>query len=70
MGEITDPGPVKLFIGMLSQDVSLIEELKNTLSDIFGTVDLESPVWIWEHTRYYESVRAVLPMDISSRIEK
>ena len=55
MGNIVAPPPVKLFIGMLSQDVSLIEELKNILSDIFGTVDLESPVWAWEHTRYYEN---------------
>jgi hypothetical protein len=54
MGKIIDPHPVKLFIGMLSQDMSLIEQLTGSLQDIFGPVDLASPVWPWEHTRYYE----------------
>ncbi len=54
MGEITDPGPVKLFVGMLSQETSLMEELEHTFSDIFGPLDLESPLWSWEHTKYYQ----------------
>ena len=54
MGKLTEPGPVKLFLGMLSSDTSLIDQLTVTLKDIFGPVDLESPVWPWEHTKYYE----------------
>jgi hypothetical protein len=54
MGIITEPHPVKLFIGMLSSDISLIEQFTVTLKNIFGPVDLESPVWPWEHTTYYE----------------
>lgn len=54
MGKITEPLPVKLFAGMLSQDTTLFNELGQKLSDIFGPVDLESPVWPWEHTTYYE----------------
>ena len=48
-----DPHPVKLFIGMLSQDAALFDQLKEELQKIFGSVDMESPVWSWEHTEYY-----------------
>ena len=54
MGKISPPHKVKLFVGMLSQDAALFEELKNRLQDIYGPVDLEGPVWSWEHTKYYE----------------
>jgi hypothetical protein len=54
MGIITEPHPVKLFVGMLSSDISLIEQFTVTLKNIFGPVDLESPVLPWEHTTYYE----------------
>jgi hypothetical protein len=48
-----DPHPVKLFIGMLSKDAVLFDQLKEGLQKIFGPVDMESPVWNWEHTEYY-----------------
>ncbi len=54
MGKIIEPHPVKLFIGMLSQDISLIEQLTDDLCNIFGPIDLSSPVLPWEHTKYYE----------------
>ena len=47
------PHPVTLFIGMLSQDVSLLDQLKDELKNIFGPVDMESHVWEWRHTDYY-----------------
>jgi len=47
------PRPVKLFIGMLSNDIPLFEKLKKDLEKVFGPVDMESPVWRWEHTDYY-----------------
>lgn len=54
MGKITEPHLVKLFIGMLSGDMSLIERLTCSLQNIYGPIDLASPVLPWEHTRYYE----------------
>ncbi|MBI5664125.1 MAG: DUF4416 family protein [Nitrospirae bacterium] len=54
MGKIVGPHPVKLFIGMLSQDMSLIDQLSDDLCHIFGPMDLVSPVLPWEHTKYYE----------------
>jgi hypothetical protein len=53
MGTITEPGPVKLFVGMLSNEVSLFDELVQKLRNVYGPVDLESPVWPWEHSAYY-----------------
>ena len=50
---LSKPHPVKLFIGMLSQDISLFDELKGRLMKIYGPLDMESPVWQWEHTDYY-----------------
>lgn len=49
----SNPKPAKLFIGMISQDVSLFEQLKGKLQNIFGPSDMESPIWQWEHTDYY-----------------
>ena len=54
MGIITDPTPVKLFIGMIAQDTSLFEQLESNLQKEYGPIDMESPVWQWEHTNYYE----------------
>lgn len=54
MGIITAPTPVKLFIGMLSQDMSLFEQLKRDLVNLYGPVDLESDIMQWGHTKYYE----------------
>src|SRR4030067_3300041 len=48
-----NPKPVKLFIGMLSQEISLFEKLKGDIEGIFGPIDLESPIWEWNHTDYY-----------------
>jgi hypothetical protein len=53
MGMITNPDPVKLFIGMLSNEISLFDELIQKLENIYGPSDLESPVWLWEHSAYY-----------------
>jgi hypothetical protein len=47
------PEPVKLFVGMLSNDLSLFEHLEDELQNIFGSIDLKSPVWNWQHTGYY-----------------
>jgi len=46
---------VKLFVGMLSKEVSLFKELKRELEGIFGLCDMEGPVWEWGYTDYYDS---------------
>jgi hypothetical protein len=53
MGNITEPSQVKLFIGMLSNEEPLFEEVENQLSAAYGNINFESPVWLWEHTKYY-----------------
>jgi hypothetical protein len=54
MGNITELKPVKLFTGMLSQDTALFNKLSEKLAVVYGAIDIESPVWPWEHTTYYE----------------
>lgn len=47
------PHPVKLFIGMLSREASLFDQTSEILNNFFGPIDMESPVWPWEHSDYY-----------------
>jgi hypothetical protein len=47
------PVPVKLFAGMFSPHTLLFEEIRKVLEGVYGPVDMESPVWPWEHTDYY-----------------
>ncbi len=51
---VSNPKLVKLFIGMISQDISLFDELKERLKEIFGPSDMESSVRQWEHSDYYK----------------
>lgn len=53
VGILKAPHPVKLFIGMLSQDITLFTRLEEELRKFLGPVDIESPLWPWEHTEYY-----------------
>lgn len=54
MGESNlSPNPVKLFIGMLSNEISLFDELIQKLENIYGPPDYVSPVFPWEHSVYY-----------------
>lgn len=53
MGEIHSPIPAKLFIGMLSNDLALFDECTTLFRAEYGAVDLESPLWPWDHTDYY-----------------
>jgi len=47
------PKLVKLFIGMLSREIFLFDELKERLKENLGPIDLESPIWEWNYTNYY-----------------
>ena len=51
---ISTPQPVKLFVGMLANEISLMEQIAGQLEGIFGPIDLKGPVWPWEHTAYYQ----------------
>jgi hypothetical protein len=54
MSALSPPHPVKLLIGMLSNDEPLFSTVKQILEADFGPCDLESPIWPWEHTIYYQ----------------
>lgn len=54
MGQISPATPVKLFIGMISNRHPLFDEVRQRLVSRFGPIDLESPVYPWTHTTYYE----------------
>ena len=53
MGMITEPTQVKLLVGMLSKEEFLFAAVDDQLRAIYGDIDFESPVWSWEHTKYY-----------------
>lgn len=46
--------PVKPFIGMISKEVILFDEIRDSLTSFLGPVDQESPAWPWGFTDYYE----------------
>jgi hypothetical protein len=52
---ILKPAPrVKLLVGMITGRPALFEEVRPFLTARFGPIDLESPVYAWNHTTYYE----------------
>lgn len=54
MSNVRDnPIPVKVFVGMVSSDAALFEEVGAKLEDTLGPSDMRSPVWSWNHTNYY-----------------
>jgi len=54
MGKIRNTIPVKLFIGMLSSEYSLFNECCDALCHVYGPLDLESELLVWENTDYYK----------------
>jgi hypothetical protein len=53
MGAIKEPQPVKLIIGMFTQEPHLFDVAQERLSERFGPVDYESQLLPFDHTRYY-----------------
>ena len=47
--------PVKLFAGLLSGDPDLLRRARQLLVRRFGPVDLESDLWRFDQTDYYEA---------------
>ena len=54
MADINCPKPVKLFVGILSSDNSLLEELENLLINRLGKVDIRSEIFPFDFTEYYK----------------
>jgi hypothetical protein len=46
--------PVKLVVGLLAGDVDLLRRARQLLIHDYGAVDLESDVWPFDQTDYYE----------------
>ncbi|HUK57053.1 MAG TPA: DUF4416 family protein [Nitrospiria bacterium] len=54
MGILKAASPVKLLVGMIAGRPTIFEEVRPFLTARFGPIDLESPVYPWNHTTYYE----------------
>ncbi|MCM8783477.1 MAG: DUF4416 family protein [Candidatus Omnitrophica bacterium] len=54
MGKVYNPKPVKLIMGMISSKIELFDKIKNVLEQKFGKVDLESDIFPFNKTDYYE----------------
>jgi hypothetical protein len=54
MGQIKQPQPVMLFVGMLSSFPELFTEARKDLEQRYGVVCLVSEVWDFDFTDYYQ----------------
>ena len=54
MGEVREPQPVKVFVGILTALSSTLTELRGSLEEQFGPVDIESQLLQFDYTNYYE----------------
>ena len=54
MGNLSRHKPVKLIIGLIFSQASLLNRTKNILKRQFGRLDFESPVLDFTYTDYYE----------------
>lgn len=54
MGTVKPPPPAKLLIGVLAPDRSGLDVAIDRLEREFGSIDLRSPVWNFDATRYYQ----------------
>lgn len=54
MGEIKQPLPVKLFVGVLTSIPETLPDAEERLTALYGNVDTRSQPYLFEWTRYYE----------------
>lgn len=54
MTEIRTDRPAKFVVGILSRFPELIDEIRLRLTERFGEIHLETKLWPFEATRYYE----------------
>ncbi len=55
MGEVRQPQPVKVFVGILTANVHVLPELRDSLEQHSGSIDLQSQVLEFDYTNYYEA---------------
>ncbi|HPY75574.1 MAG: DUF4416 family protein [Planctomycetes bacterium] len=53
MGELHNPIPVKLFIGIIYSDANVADKIQTILEEKFGNMDFISPAWPFTYTKYY-----------------
>ncbi len=54
MGQIKVPPPVKFIVAVTFSNDAFLEKTKKALESEYGIIDLESPIFAFHHTRYYE----------------
>ncbi len=54
MWALNKPEPVKLLIGILACSQAAMEAAVELIAEKFGAIDMQSPVWPFTQTRYYE----------------
>ncbi len=54
MGKIKIPPKAKLFIGVIAVSNEIIQKFKDRAVHIWGEIDLESPIFPFDTTSYYE----------------
>lgn len=54
MGKIRPVKPVKLITGIIFNQIELLDKIKNVLEKRFGKIDLESELFPFDKTNYYE----------------
>ena len=54
MWDLNSPKPVKLIIGILAASHETLSAAREALETRFGTIDLESDIWIFDQTDYYK----------------
>ncbi len=54
MAQIRSPLPVKLFVGILTSNASLLLEIEEKLTAIFGAIDARSGPFPFDQTHYYD----------------
>ncbi|MEA1963798.1 MAG: DUF4416 family protein [Candidatus Aerophobetes bacterium] len=54
MGEVKQPIPVKLIVGMLSSEEELFSQAEDMMSQRFGSIDFKSSLLLFNFTSYYE----------------
>jgi hypothetical protein len=54
MAQIKPPTPVKLFVGVLTSIPSLLPEIEERVSSLFGPVDSHSDLFLFDQTHYYD----------------
>jgi len=59
MGDINQPLPVKLFVGILTSLPEILPSAEKHLSECFGTIDARSALFPFNWTHYYDETMGI-----------